>query len=85
MASHGYDAFGLEVSEAAIELCKEVQKQDAEKYPVLDPTAGAGHVEYVLGDFFSDSWAKKILDGDLFDLIYDYTVCQKSTHLMPWS
>ena len=76
LASHGYDAYGLEVSEGAIEQCQEVQKQDGNKYPVRDTASGAGTVNYILGDFFSDTWAKVVDRGDSFDLIYDYTVCE---------
>lgn len=76
LASHGYDAYGLDVSEAAIEQCKQVQTQDGDKYPVQDSASGAGIVKYILGDFFSDTWAKEVDDSSSFDLIYDYTVCK---------
>ena len=71
LASFGYDAYGLEIEEAAIEQCKEVQKRDGDKYQVQDGVDGAGAVEYLLADFFDVGWSKGI-DG--FDLIYDYTV-----------
>lgn len=79
LASFGYDAFGLEVSETAVKRCYEEQKANGNKYPVMDESAGAGTVKYMFGDFFGTDWMKKV-DGDgKVDLIYDYTVRRLSS------
>lgn len=74
LASFGYDAYGLEVSEKAVQLCVQEQKANGHKYPVRDEAAGAGNAVFVQGDFFSDDWTDQIQGGGTFDLIYDYTV-----------
>jgi hypothetical protein len=75
LASFGYDAYGLEYSEMALEACKQEQEQNGHKYPVHDNTIGAGKVTFVQGDFFDDAWFETLgLTRHSFDLIYDYTV-----------
>lgn len=74
LASFGYDAYGLEVSQKAVELCVQEQKANSHHYPVRAESVGAGSVAFVKGDFFSDEWIKEIPGGAKFDLIYDYTV-----------
>lgn len=74
LASFGYDAFGLEVSEKAIELCIQEQETNGHKYPVIDESSGAGNVSFIKGDFFGNDWTKEVHGGVKFDLIYDYTV-----------
>lgn len=42
-ASHGYDAYGLDVSQTAVNACQELDKEqgdDAMKYPVKDVKIG---------------------------------------------
>ena len=73
-ASYGFDAYGLEISGAAVEECRKVQAQESDKYPERDHESGTGKVEYILGDFFSESWLEKVEGDKTFDLIYDYTV-----------
>lgn len=74
LASFGYDAFGLEVSETAVKRCYEEQGLHGSKYPVRNADAGAGTVMFLLGDFFATDWMRNI-DGDgKVDMIYDYTV-----------
>lgn len=73
LASFGYDAYGLEASEKAVELCVQEQKTNGQKYPAKDESAGSGSATFLQGDFFSDGWAGKIRETG-FDLIYDYTV-----------
>ena len=71
-ASFGFDAYGLEVSDSAVERCKEEQETNGHKYPAQNDS-GAGKVQFLNGDFFGDAWAQDLgLDG--FDVIYDYTV-----------
>lgn len=77
LASFGYDAFGLEVSETAVKRCYEEQKANGHKYPVRDETAGAGAVKFMHGDFFGTDWMINIEGDGKVDLIYDYTVKQK--------
>lgn len=74
LASFGYDAYGLEVSDKAVELCVQEQQTNGHKYPIMDESAGYGAVNFLKGDFFRDEWTEKIPGGGKFDLIYDYTV-----------
>lgn len=74
LASFGYDAYGLEVSDKAVELCVQEQQMNGDKYPVKDESVGNGTVTFLKGDFFHDEWIEKITGGGKFDLIYDYTV-----------
>lgn len=74
LASFGYDAYGLEVSDKAVELCVQEQQKNGDKYPVKDESVGYGTVTFLKGDFFRDEWIEKIPGSGKFDLIYDYTV-----------
>ncbi|KAI9750786.1 MAG: hypothetical protein M4579_006307 [Chaenotheca gracillima] len=80
LASFGYDAYGLDVSESAIKQCREFAKQRAGDYPprtiMENGEGGVGTITFVAGDFFKDAWVKEVLGEDgtgKFDLIYDYT------------
>ncbi|KAL4974160.1 S-adenosyl-L-methionine-dependent methyltransferase [Aspergillus desertorum] len=58
LASFGYDTYGLEYSKSAIAECKKEEQG----------------VTWVQGDFFADDWVKGLaIEGNQFDLIYDYT------------
>lgn len=84
LASYGYDAYGLEVSEKAVERCIEERDVNGDKYPVKYVAAGAGKSTFVQGDFFADAWSAEVVGGGTFEMIYDYTVI--SLHgLMPLS
>lgn len=74
LASFGYDAYGLEVSEKTVRNCIQEQRTNGHNYPIQDESAGAGKVVFLQGDFFSDDWTEEVPDGPVFDLIYDYTV-----------
>ena len=78
-ASFGFDAYGLEISESAVRMCREEQRKNGHKYPIQDHSRGAGNVEFLNGDFFSDGWLQALGIGG-FDVIYDYTVRQLSNH-----
>lgn len=72
LASHGYDAVGLDISESAIKECKKFAASEAPKY--LDGVDNAGRYEFVVGDFFKDDWLDSVgAASSRFDLVYDYT------------
>ncbi|KAI9805751.1 MAG: hypothetical protein M1833_005244 [Piccolia ochrophora] len=87
LASYGYDAYGLEISEAAVESCREYARGHGEEYPVRDRVVGRGVVRFVLGDFFKDDWFGEIEGAASFQLCYDYTFfCALPPSLRPaWS
>lgn len=80
LAAHGYDAYGIEVSENAVNAAEEWLKNPGEgkegEYKTRDEAVGRGVAKAVLGDFFKDDWASAAGGiGAGFDLIYDCTVC----------
>ena len=82
LGSFGYDAYGLEVSETAIERCIEEQKENGHKYPIRDQDLGAGRVSFIRGDFFKTEWLHEDVGRNgRFDLIYDYTVSPSTVFL----
>lgn len=82
LALHGFDAYGLEISDTAV--------KEAEKYASAElvkpsayhfgseqrPPHTPGSVTFFQGDFFSSQWEFKgeIDETTKFDVIYDYTV-----------
>ena len=73
-ASHGYDAYGLDAAETAIESARTLQAEqgnDETKYPVRS-SLGRGVAEFVTADFFKDDFLENI-GGGSFDVVYDYT------------
>jgi hypothetical protein len=88
-ASHGYDAYGLDVSQTAVEACRELdseQGNDAARYPLADPKVHRGLRKFIAADFFKDDLSSST-DGGSFDVIYDYTfLCAIPSELRPqWS
>ena len=81
LASFGYDAYGLDVSSTAVELCREFAAGNKDKYPAKDDNRGPGKATFLSGDFFQDDWLGDIEGGQRFELIYDYTVCCFSLYL----
>lgn len=73
LASFGYDAYGLEVSETAVKQCEEEKKKNGHRYPTRQESIGRGRADFVHGDYFDDGWLAQNNLQD-FDLIYDYTV-----------
>jgi SAM-dependent methyltransferase len=76
LASFGYDAVGLDGSLAAIEGCKKLAVEEADKYPLQNGAESRGDIQFVLGDFFAKDWESTLQFGGenlSFDLIYDYT------------
>jgi SAM-dependent methyltransferase len=76
LASFGYDVYGLDYSQVAVETAKKEAAKNEGQYVVRDPDVGRGKVVFVQGDFFKDDWLENLgLGLNSFDLIYDYTVC----------
>lgn len=76
LSSFGYDSYGLEVSESAIEKCFEEREKHGKNYPVKDTSTGAGKTDFISGNFFESGWLSRV-GTHKFDLIYDYTVSIK--------
>lgn len=82
LALHGFDMYGLDVSEKGVTLAREYAAAELAKpqaYNFGSAWASAekesqarsqGKVEFLKGDFFKSDWEV----GTQFDLIYDYTV-----------
>ena len=77
LASFGYNAFGLEVSETAIKGCLDEQRINGANYPVINKAIGPGRAIFIKADFFNNSWMHQ-MEVEKFDLIYDYTVSNPS-------
>lgn len=72
LASKGYDAVGLEISESAVHQCRVLREKESTKYFPNSPDHGS--CDFVLGDFFEDQWLSSATSGQSsFALIYDYT------------
>lgn len=90
LASLGYDAYGLEVSDKAVEAAVVNASESWDKYrdasaadAGLGKSESGGRYTFVKGDFFGDEWMVDSAVGSggkgaKFDLIYDYTVCPAS-------
>ena len=79
-AAHGYDCYGLEVSENAVKASEAYLKNPGAgplegEYKVFDEATGRGSMVCLLGDFFDDAWLDAAGGrGEGFDVIYDNTV-----------
>jgi hypothetical protein len=86
LSAHGYDVWGLDSSNSAIELARENQRASEEdpKYAPFDERE-RGRIEWAAGDFFSDDWAQGAgTEGSgKFDLIFDYTVRSPRCSIFP--
>lgn len=86
LASHGFDAYGLDVSQTAIDGCTTLDKQqgdDATKYPIKNEHVGRGSRTFLMADFFQDDLSPHT-GGGKFDVIYDYTfLCAIPPELRP--
>ena len=75
LKSFGYEAVGLEYSEAAVQACHRYEEEHGREYRVQDEEIGEGTAQFVVGDFFRDTWLAGTAGPEsTFDLIYDYTV-----------
>jgi SAM-dependent methyltransferase len=86
LASYGYDAWGADVSQTAIDACNKLdqdQAEDSAKYPIKDGSIGRGSRNFLLADFFNDDLLAHT-GGSKFDVIYDYTfLCAIPPQLRP--
>jgi SAM-dependent methyltransferase len=86
LASYGYDAYGADVSQTAIDACNKLdqdQAEDTAKYPTKDGSIGRGSRNFLLADFFNDDLLAHT-GGSKFDVIYDYTfLCAIPPQLRP--
>ena len=73
LSAFGYDAYGLDVSELALESARKVEKEIGGKeiYATREGVT-KGSVNWVKGDFFKEGFGEGV-EGK-FDFIYDYTV-----------
>lgn len=90
LAQHGFDAYGLEISDTAIATAKaysgpEMEAPSAYNFSTrhYEPRETVGQVAFMQGDFFQRDWeqATALTGAAKFDLIYDYTV--SSVHYQP--
>ncbi|KAA8628682.1 hypothetical protein SMACR_04109 [Sordaria macrospora] len=95
LALHGYDTYGLDVSEKAVETAREYaanELRDPSAYNFKDAStltcsperATCGTANFLVGNFFEREWESLLAtkDGHKFDLIYDYTfLCALSSDM----
>jgi hypothetical protein len=82
LALHGFDVYGLEVSEKGAETARRYAQTELTSPSAYHYGEGGseweavqrGAIEIVVGDFFHRGWESRCGGGE-FDLIYDYTVC----------
>lgn len=76
LASHGYDALGVDASATAVQhaTASSASRLDRPEYAVRNEAIGRGAVKFVAGDFFDDEWWASEGSKEGFDIIYDYTV-----------
>ncbi|KAL2145869.1 hypothetical protein VTI28DRAFT_5951 [Corynascus sepedonium] len=87
LALHGYDAYGLEVSQkgvvtARVHAAGQLAAPSKDNFSSASqggqyPVSERGRVKFVVGDFFARDWESDCCSDDQgfagFDLIYDYT------------
>jgi len=80
LALHGIDAYGLEISQKAVDACDSYARSQLSRPDTFNfGSFGSqdmdhrGVVKFVVGDFFKSDWEKGC-GGAAFDFIYDYTV-----------
>lgn len=89
LALHGFDAYGLEISETAVKEAEtyalaEMESPSADHFATEQHRPDSpGSATFLKGDFFSTEWDFK---GDtdnsiMFDIAYDYTVSQNFADL----
>lgn len=97
LARHGYNAYGLEVSPAAVAAGKLYAWSELEKSSSMsfssesaEETAmhasNQGEARFFQADFFEEDWAGRDAPSH-YDLVYDYTVSPDALRktCWPWS
>ena len=75
LSAWGYDAYGLDFSETALDAAKANEKEfDGKGVYATREGVKKGKVAWVSGDFFKDDFLNIVEGEKTFDLIYDYTV-----------
>lgn len=85
LASLGFDAYGVDGSESAIEAARKLKTEagNTDTYRVVDEQVGRGQDRFIVNDFFKDDFLVST-DGGEFDLIFDYTfLCALPPALRP--
>lgn len=74
LASLGYDCYGLDASQTAVDAALKHQKESKTdgQYAPHDQTIGSGESKFLVRDFFKDDFLAETKGGK-FDLIFDYT------------
>ena len=87
-AAHGYDAFGIEISENAVKAAQTYLESPGEgkegEYKVAVEGVGRGEAKVLLGDYFrdDDGWLEGAGGKEKgFDVIYDCTVSGAAQHI----
>jgi hypothetical protein len=86
LSLHGFDAYGLEISSIAVAAAEAYAATELRQPTAHNFGSGKevpmdhGSVMFLQGDFFQHEWESKIPGevGAKFDLIYDYTVNDRS-------
>ncbi|KAI0135831.1 S-adenosyl-L-methionine-dependent methyltransferase [Daldinia grandis] len=83
LALHGFDVYGLEISQKAIEIAEvhaaaqlcEPSSYNFGSLAASQSSLCRGNAKFIQGDFFGTGWEKKVVTKHFqgFDLIYDYT------------
>ncbi|KAI1760202.1 S-adenosyl-L-methionine-dependent methyltransferase [Hypoxylon sp. FL1150] len=84
LALHGFDVYGLDVSQKGIETAQAYATAELKKPSPYNFASGndgnlsensIGTVKFIQGDFFHRYWEKEVAGEEFqgFDLIYDYT------------
>lgn len=82
LALHGFDAYGLEISETAVKEAEKYASAELAKPSTYHfgseqrPAHAPGSVTFFQGDFFTTRWQfeGEIDETTKFDVVYDYTV-----------
>jgi methyl halide transferase len=75
LSAFGYDAYGLDVSSAAMKAAKDYEKlKSGDDVYKARGLGGKGEVHWMTADFFKDDFLKEIGGDGTFDLLFDYTV-----------
>jgi SAM-dependent methyltransferase len=74
LSAFGYDAYGLEVSNRALDAARETEVKTRGDEMYTSRGGEKGNATWLLGDFFKDDFLNNVTGEENFDLIYDYTV-----------